>query len=86
MPPEDLAQFLDRRPFAPFRICLTDGTILDIRHPEMVLLGRRSAVVGITNGDEPRPMYERSVTISLLHVNRLEPLEGSKHTSDGATG
>ena len=86
MPPEDLAQFLDRKPFERFRICLTDGTILEIRHPEMVLLGRRSAVIGITNGDEPRPLYERYITISLLHMNRLEPLGTSKHAGDGATG
>lgn len=86
MPPEDLAQFLDRKPFERFLINLTDGTILDIRHPEMVLLGRRSAVIGISNGDESRPMYDRYVTISLLHINRLEPLGTSKHAGDGTTG
>jgi hypothetical protein len=86
MPPEDLAQFLDREPFQRFRICLTDGTLFDIRHPEMVLLGRRSAVIGITNGEGPRPMYERYVNISLLHITRLEPLPTPTATGDGAGG
>ena len=45
-----------------------------------------TGVIGITNGDEPRPLYERYVTISLLHINRLEPLGTSKHAGDGATG
>jgi hypothetical protein len=74
MPPDDLAAAIDRRPFAPFRLHLSDGTAYEVRHPEMVLLGRRSAVIGISEEINGRPMYDRHVTVALLHIVRLEPL------------
>jgi hypothetical protein len=79
MPPEELAAILDRRPFEPFRVFLSDGTVYEARHPELVLLGKRSAVIGITQGDNgTRPLYERNTTFSLLHVVRLEPFEAAR--------
>jgi hypothetical protein len=50
------------------------------------LLGRRSAVIGITNGEGPRPMYKRYFTIALLHITRLEPLQTPRTTGDRAAG
>jgi hypothetical protein len=74
MPPDDLAAFLDKRPFEPFRIYLSDGTTYEVRHREMVLLGRRSAVIGLTDMTNGRPMYDRQATVALLHIVRLERL------------
>jgi hypothetical protein len=74
MPPDDLAAAIDRRPFTPFRLHLSDGTAYEVRHPEMVLLGRRSAVIGISEEINGRPMYDRHVTVAPLHIVRLEPL------------
>ena len=47
MPPEDLERHL--RPFAPFRIQLSTGETIDVRHPELVMVGKRSAIIGISN-------------------------------------
>ena len=74
VPPDDLAAAIDRRPFAPFRLHLSDGTAYEVRHPEMVLLGKRSAVIGISEEVNGRPMYDRHVTVALLHIVRLEPV------------
>jgi len=74
MPPEDLMQALDRRPFVRFRIYVSDGTVYDIRHPELVLLGLRSAVIGIPASPDHR-LYTRAETVALSHVVRLEPVE-----------
>jgi hypothetical protein len=74
VPPEDLAAAIDRRPFVPFRLHLSDGTAYEVRHPEMIMLGRRSAVIGISEEINGRPMYDRHVTVALLHIVRLEPL------------
>jgi hypothetical protein len=76
MPPDEIQGKPQARPFIPFRIILDDGTTYEIRHPELILLGKRSAVIGIVGNPDDR-LYDRSVTIALLHITRLEPLETS---------
>jgi hypothetical protein len=83
MPPDELLRAARRRPFEPFRIHVSDGAAYDISHPDMILPGQRSLVVGLP-GDPQRP-YEQFVTIALLHVTRLEPLV-SPASGDGVTG
>jgi hypothetical protein len=74
MAPEELRDTLRRSPFEPFQLVMTDGTGYDIRHPDLMLVGHRSAMVGWT-GDPAQTFYERSVKVELLHIIRLEPLE-----------
>jgi hypothetical protein len=74
MPPDDIREKLDHRPFVPFRIVLSDGTIYEIRHPELLLLGKRSAVIGLASNPVDRE-YDRYITVALLHITRLEPLQ-----------
>ncbi len=73
MAPEELREAL-QQPFEPFRLVMTDGQGYDIRHPDLLLVGRRSAVVGLT-GDPGKTFYERTVKVDLLHIIRLEPLQ-----------
>ncbi len=84
MSAEDLLESIRRRPFVPFRLVTSDGTGYDIRHPELLMPGRRTVTVGIP--DNPTvPVYERQVRVALLHVQRLEPLEGElPATGNGA--
>lgn len=79
---EDLLGFLRQRPFMPFRLVTTDGTGYNIRHPEMLMPGRRIALVGLPN-DPAVPAFERFVTVSLLHVQRLEQLPAKASESAG---
>jgi len=74
MVPEELRAVLRTQPFRPFRLVMTDGQSYDIRHPELMMVGRRSAIVGLT-GDPGQTFYELPVQVDLLHVIRLEPLE-----------
>ena len=39
------------------------------------MVGRRSAIIGITSRDDPDRLFDRSVTLDLLHIVKLEPLE-----------
>jgi len=80
MPTEDIREKLDHRPFVPFRMVLTDGTTYEIRHPELLLLGKRSAVIGLTSNPADRE-YDRYITVALLHITRLEPLATSTASS-----
>jgi hypothetical protein len=82
MPPEELLRHLQRRPFQPFRLRLTDGADYEIRHPEMMLLARHTAEIGIP-GETAVPIADRIVTIALLHIVRVEPLEAAKAPGNG---
>lgn len=80
MAPEELRETLRRSPFEPFRLVMTDGTGYDIYHPDLLMVGRRSLIVGLT-GDPAQTFFERSVKVDLLHVIRLEPLQSIPPTS-----
>jgi len=73
MAPEELRDTLKQQPFEPFRIVLTDGQGYEVRHPDLLLVGKRSATVGLA-GDGSQPYYERTVKVDLLHISRIEPL------------
>ena len=75
MRPEDIRVFLQKSPFQPFRITLTDSRTYEVRHPELVMIGRSSIVIGFPSGNDPEPIYDRFVTVSLLHVMQIEPVE-----------
>jgi len=80
MAPEELRDVVKRQPFEPFRLVMTDGEGYEIRHPDLLWVGRRTAMVGLT-GQPGQTFYERSIKVDLLHVIRLEPLEPSSPSS-----
>ena len=49
---EDVEKKLRLRPFRPFRVYLSDGSVYDVRHPELMMLGRRMAMIGLAH--DPR--------------------------------
>ena len=77
MRPDDVLEFVHTRPFQPFRLTLTDGRTLDVRHPEMAMVGKTVIVVGVPERDEERPVFDRAVTVSLLHIMQAELIDGT---------
>jgi hypothetical protein len=75
MRPEDVCAFLRRQPFQPFRITLSDGRNYDVLHPEMAMVGRSTVAIGMPGPNRNDPIYDHLVTVSLLHVMQVEPLE-----------
>ena len=80
MAPEELRDALRHQPFEPFRLMLTDSTAYDIPHPDLLLVGRRTAVIGLT-GQPGQTYYERTVKVDLLHIIRIEPLQTASSSS-----
>jgi hypothetical protein len=54
-------------------LVLTTGATFDIRHPDLIMVGRRSAVVGVT-ADPEGTAYDRTVKVDLRHVVGIEDL------------
>ena len=78
---EELKVRMQQRPFVPFRIVLTEGTPYDIRHPELFMLGKRSATIGLAK-DPEQTFYDATVLVDLFHIVRLEPLDAATPTSN----
>ena len=74
---ENLLRLLHTRPFEPFRLFMTDGSTFDIVHPDLIIPTRRTAIIGFA-GQPGQGYAERVVTITLLHIVRVELLEQSQ--------
>jgi hypothetical protein len=61
---EELREYLNRRPFVPFRLHLSTGVFFDIREPQMVDLGRSTLTIGFPLENN----QQRFVLIALVHI------------------
>jgi hypothetical protein len=76
MRPDDLQDYLHKRPFQPFRVTLTDGRTYEVHHPELAMVGRSTVAIGLPRASDPRPVpaFDHLVTVSLLHIMQIEPI------------
>jgi hypothetical protein len=72
-----LGSYVTAEPFRPFRIQMTAGRTFEIRHPEMVSVGRSSAHIYTAMSDDPEQAKERQVEVSLLLIESIEPLNAA---------
>jgi len=77
MRPDDVLQLLRARPFQPFRISLSDGQQYDVRHPDIAIVSRSTVLLGIPGPRGPDGPVERVVTCALVHITRMEVLNGA---------
>ena len=71
MAPADVQSLLHRRPFEPFRIVSADGTTYEVRHPDLVMVGLASVIVGYPDQAQPT-VFQRFDVVSLRQIQRLE--------------
>ena len=67
-------EYVATEPFVPFRIKMASGQSFDIRHPEMILIGKLSVRIYCKRG----PGAGDAMTwqdVSLLHMESIEPIE-----------
>ena len=75
MRPEDVREHIIKQPFQPFRIYMSDGATFDVAHQDMCLISRSAVYVVIPDARHPW-MYERLAHRALIHITRIEPLNG----------
>lgn len=67
-------EYVAAEPFRPFRIKMASGQSFDIRHPEMIMVGRSSARIYKNSESDPNgPSFWQE--ISLMLTESLEPIE-----------
>ncbi|HUY92325.1 MAG TPA: hypothetical protein VMV10_26525 [Pirellulales bacterium] len=68
--------YVTTEPFRPFRIKMASGRTFDIRHPEMVKVGKSDIVIFSFVSDEPN-IYDDWDTVSLVLIESISYLESS---------
>jgi hypothetical protein len=67
---DTIREWLSRRPFEPFEVRLSNGEAYQVRHPEVVAIGKnRIAIVD--------PETDRFVHVALIYVNSIEALQAA---------
>ena len=80
MRPEELQALLDRRPFVPVRIHLSDGTFFDVRHPEIAELTPTHVEISLDDLSNS-PLITRLIRCSLSYVVGIERVSGPNRSS-----
>ncbi len=71
---DEIARLVKAEPFVPFRLCLSDGSSYEVKHPEFVLLSKSVIDLGIASS-QTDPIADFIVRISPLHVVKIETLQ-----------
>jgi len=67
--------YLSREPFRPFRISMVSGKTSDIRHPEMIFVGKTTARVHTALSDADGETNEQEQDLSIILIESIEVLE-----------
>ena len=82
--PASIKERLRESPFTPLRILTTTGNTHDVHHPDLVLVGAGSVVVGTPSPQDPS-IFEGVTRIALVHICELQDLPPTaKPGSNGA--
>jgi hypothetical protein len=69
-----IVDYVSAEPFRPFRIRMASGQACEIRHPEMIRLGRSSVRVYTGTEDEQNEKWH---DVSMMLMETIEPMEPS---------
>lgn len=82
---EDVLRRVKLMPFIPFRILTSSGETYDVSHPELIMVGRRSLLLGTASKNNPI-VYDKYSIVSMLHVTALEDLPTTKTSASQGNG
>ena len=74
MSSQQILTYVKAQPFRPFRLIMTSGRTVDVRHPEMVRVGRDYLMLFTFVSDSP-DIVDDWQTVSLLLVESIVHLD-----------
>ena len=81
MAPKEMISIIFAEPFRPFRINMASGKAYEIRHPEVVQMGRSNLTIftPLLDEDEGGELWKK---ISLMLIESIEPLDAQTRPVD----
>jgi hypothetical protein len=68
MSAETIREWLNRRPFEPLELRLSNGEHYQVRHPELLAIGKNRIII-------VEPNTDKVVHVALVHVNSIEAMQ-----------
>ncbi len=81
---EDLRGLLNRKPFVPFRLKLSEGDAVEIKNRELVMTGRWGVVVGLLPPDATDLLIDGWTSVAYTHVTSIEDINSDVPPSNGS--
>jgi hypothetical protein len=77
----ELLSRLEDRPFRPFRIHVSDGTVLDVPEPWSISVGRTAAMIAsrFQRDEEGHVLATRWRLVDLVHVTQISDLDEDRN-------
>ena len=73
MAPQEIKKALTEKPFMPFRLHLSDGSVFSVLDPSDATVDLLAVHVGV-DPDNESGLFRKTVRISPNHVTRIEPM------------
>ena len=77
-----LASYVSAEPFRPFRIRMASGQMFEIRHPEMVSVGRTTVHI-YTHMIEDSNSKQQQHEVSMLLIESIERMNAAMASDNG---
>jgi hypothetical protein len=74
MTPSSIQQYVKAEPFRAFRVHMASGKTFDVRHPEMVKVGKTNLLIFSFVSDEP-DVFDEWRSVSLMLIESISHLE-----------
>jgi hypothetical protein len=81
---DDIQNRLREKPFVPLRVVTSSGQSYDITHLDLVLVGRRSLIIGLVSNDNPS-QFETASRVAVMHVTDLQDIPARAPTDTNGT-
>ena len=69
----DIQARLRVRPFLPVRFITSSGQAYEVTHPELVLVGRRFAIISVSSNEHPS-QFETANQVAIMHISDLQDI------------
>ena len=73
MTPEDLKLLVKGQPFTPFRMTMATNETFDVWHPELLIVGRSIAALGLTSAAE-ESIADNIIWLDLNQIVHFQPI------------
>ena len=75
-----MGNYVTAEPFRPFRINMASGKVYEIRHPEMIQVGRTTVTIFTHMSDDPEDVKQREQEVSMILIESIELLAAKTGT------
>ena len=72
---QKFAKYIGAEPFRAFRINMASGRSFEIRHPEMIQVGKTTVTIFTYLSDDEEEAKQRQHDVSMLLIESIKPIE-----------